>query len=336
MTTAPLTGRSTIRSWLEHPEGGPLMRGLLAQAGFDESVLAPIQDLPFQQLVVVTQGQLPQSVVDDLVAQANGGEMPADEANDEPQCSTNGRFAGKTVIVTGAGSGVARETSVRIVAEGGRVIGVDIAGDKLDDVKASLPDGAFIPVVANITSQDDVDRIVEAAGARIDGLANIAGINDDFSPTHETSDTVWNRVFAINVTGAFMLSRAVLPAMLEAKKGAIVNVASEAGFRGNASGTAYTMSKHAVVGLTRSTAFMYSPHGIRTNAVAPGGIATGMAPAPEALSAFGSDRLTPFQSTMPPIALPERIAAAIAYLLSDDSLNINGVVLPSDGGWSIQ
>lgn len=332
-----LTGRSTISSWLANETGGPLLRGLLTNAGFDESVLAPIRDLPLQQLVVMTQGQLPQSVIDDLVAAANGGAAPTEEPDSEAAAiGASARFAGKTVIVTGAGSGVGRETAIRIVHEGGTVIGVDIAADRLDAVAASLPDGTFVPVAANITKQEDVDAIVAAAGAKIDGLANIAGINDDFSPAHETTDAVWNRVLAINTTGAFMLTRAVVPAMLDAGNGAIVNVASEAGLRGNASGTAYTVSKHAIVGLTRSVAFMYGDKGIRTNAVAPGGIATGMAPAPEALSAFGSARLDAFRSTMPPIAVPERIAAAITFLLSDDSANINGVVLPSDGGWSVQ
>ena len=84
---------------------------------------------------------------------------------------------------------------------------------------------------------------------------------------------MWDRVLAINLTGAFKLSRAVLPAMLGAREGSIVNVASEAALRGDASGNAYTVSKHGVIGLTRSAAFMYGPQGIRVNAVAPGGVA---------------------------------------------------------------
>src|SRR5690606_1072633 len=100
-------------------------------------------------------------------------------------------------------------------------------------------------------------------GPVIDGLANIAGINDDFSPLHETSDAMWDRVIGVNLTGAFKLSRAVIPAMLAAHKGAIVNTASEAGLRGNASGNAYTVSKHGVIGMTRSAAFMYGREGLR-------------------------------------------------------------------------
>ena len=112
-------------------------------------------------------------------------------------------------------------------------------------------------------------------------------------------------------------------------------VASEAGIRGNASGNAYTVSKHGVVGLTRSAAFMYGPQGIRVNAVAPGGVATGI-PFPPHVSEAGSERLKPFQQQIPTVATAEQLAASITFLLSDDGVNINGAVLPSDGGWSVQ
>ena len=184
-------------------------------------------------------------------------------------------------------------------------------------------------------SRPDIDRIVAEAGPRVDGLANVAGVNDDFSPAHETSDAVWDRVIGINLTGAFKLSRAVLPIMLAAGRGSIVNVASEAGLRGNASGNAYTVSKHGVVGLTRSAAFMYGREGIRVNAVAPGGVATGI-PMPATPSEYGMTHIRPFLELIPPIATAEHIAASITFLLSDDGANINGAVLPSDGGWSVQ
>ena len=199
----------------------------------------------------------------------------------------------------------------------------------------SLSDTDVMTVAGDVTQQADIDRIVGAAGSRIEGLANVAGVNDDFSPAHETSDAIWDRVLGINLTGAFKLARAVIPAMLAAGRGAIVNVASEAGLRGNASGTAYTVSKHGIVGLTRSAAFMYGPQGIRVNAVAPGGVATGM-PMPEALSEYGRGRLGPFLNLIPPVATAEHLAASITFLLSDDAVNINGAILPSDGGWSIQ
>jgi NAD(P)-dependent dehydrogenase (short-subunit alcohol dehydrogenase family) len=247
---------------------------------------------------------------------------------------TAGRFAGRTVIVTGAASGIGRATASRIVREGGRIVAVDVSADRLAEFAASV-DGDVVTVTGDITQQDDVDAVVAAAGGRIDALANIAGINDDFSPLHETSDAMWDRVIGVNLTGAFKLSRAVVPVMLEAGRGSIVNVASEAGLRGNASGNAYTVSKHGVVGLTKSAAFMYAPQGIRVNAVAPGGVATGI-PMPPHVSEVGAARLGPFQAAIPSLATAEQLAASITFLLSDDGVNINGAVLASDGGWSVQ
>jgi NAD(P)-dependent dehydrogenase (short-subunit alcohol dehydrogenase family) len=336
MTDHVLTAHSTIGEWLDSPVGGDLVRGLLAQSGASEETLAPIKGLPLQQLVPLSQGQLPQSVIDDLVLKANGGVMPAeDESVGWKEQVTAGRFTGRTVIVTGAASGIGKATASRIAREGGRVIAVDVSAERLADFAASLPDADVTTVTGDITSQESVDAIVAAAGGTIDALANVAGINDDFSPLHETTDAMWDRVISVNLTGAFKLTRAVLPAMITAGKGSIVNIASEAGIRGNASGNAYTTSKHAVIGMTRSAAFMYGPQGIRVNAVAPGGVATGI-PFPPHVSEAGQARLTPFQAQIPTVATAEQLAASITFLLSDDGVNINGAVLASDGGWSAQ
>lgn len=333
----PLTATSPIGTWLDHPEGGALVRQILGQGEpFDDSSLAPVRGLPLQQLVALSQGQLPQSVVDDLVRSVNGGVIPDDASTAGWQeRPSEGRFTGKTVIVTGAASGIGRATASRIAREGGHVVAVDITEDRLQDLVTSLPEAGIVAVAGDITQQESIDAIVAAAGGKIDALANIAGINDDFSPLHETTDAVWDRVIGINLTGGLKLSRAVLPVMIEAGRGSIVNVASEAGLRGNASGNAYTVSKHGVVGLTKSAAFMYGRQGIRVNAVAPGGVATGI-PMPANVSEAGSARLAPFQNAIPSIATAEELAASITFLLSDDAVNINGAILASDGGWSVQ
>ncbi|HWK76738.1 SDR family NAD(P)-dependent oxidoreductase [Microbacterium sp.] len=329
-----LTAHSTIGEWLNDPTGGELVRGLLAQSGADPESLTPVLGLPLQQLVTLSQGQMPQSVVDDLVRAANGGEIPEDtEPTGWVEQIAPGRFAGKTVIVTGAASGIGKATASRIAREGGRVIASDIAAEKLDALKGELPD--IITVAGDLTQQDAIDAVLAAAGDRIDALANVAGINDDFSPAGETTDAVWDRVIAINLTAPFKLMRAVLPLMERAGSGAILNVASEAGLRGNASGNAYTASKHGIIGVTKSAAFMYGPKGIRVNSVAPGGVATGI-PMPPNMSAAGSARLAPFQQAIPTVATAEHLAASITFLLSDDAVNINGAVLASDGGWSVQ
>lgn len=333
MAGKALTAQTTIGEWLDSEVGGPLVLELLAASGASAESLAPVRGLPLQQLVALSQGQMPQEVVDGLVLKANGGVMPETEAAGWVEKIAPGRFEGKTIIVTGAASGIGKATASRIAREGGRVVAVDVSAERLEQLQSELPD--VITVVGDITAQESVDAIAEAAGDRIDGLANVAGINDDFSPLGETSDAMWDRVMAVNVTGAFKLTRAVLPAMVAAGAGSVVNVTSEAGLRGNASGNAYTTSKHAVIGMTRSAAFMYGPAGIRVNAVAPGGVATGI-PFPPNVSEKGSARLQPFQSAIPTLATAEQLAASITFLLSDDGVNINGAILPSDGGWSVQ
>lgn len=346
-----LSGDSSIATWLEHPVGGPIMRDLLAQSGQDADVLRPVRRLALKRLVTLSKGQFTKEMIDELVQRVESGEVPASATSTDtpaaasatPESSapepqpwvekvTEGRFAGKTVIVTGAGSGIGRATASRIAREGGRVIAVDISRERLDEFVGELPQQDIVTVVGDITDDAAIANIVKTAGDRIDGLANIAGIMDDMTPVHEMGDTVWNRVFAINVTGTMKLMRAVVPAMLAQASGSIVNTASEAALRGSAAGAAYTASKHAVAGLTKSSAFMYGPSGIRVNAVAPGATITNI----EATfgSELGAERVRLAMAAMPDAAEADALAASITFLLSDDGVNVNGVILPSDAGWS--
>ena len=344
----PLTSSSTIGTWLSHPVGGPIMNDLLAKAGQDASALRTVSKLSLDRLVEMSQGAFSQELIDDLVRRAAAGEVPEGtpvsvvvDSGDEPTVAIpewieridNGRFSGKTVIVTGAGSGIGRATASRIAREGGRVVAVDISQERLDDFVAKTPGADIVTVVADITDDAAVAQIIAAAGERIDGLANIAGIMDDMTPVGDMSDEVWKRVFSINVDGTMKLMRAVLPTMLAQASGSIVNTASEAALRGSAAGAAYTASKHAVAGLTKSSAFMYGPSGIRVNAVAPGPTITNI----EAKfgSKLGAARVRVGMSVMPEAVESDALAASITFLLSDDGVNVNGVILPSDGGWSV-
>ena len=249
------------------------------------------------------------------------------------EATTTGRFAGKTVIVTGAASGIGQATALRIAKEGGRVIVADISKERLDDLVAENAGLDLVPVAGDISTEETVAAVVAAAGGRVDALANVAGIMDNFAPIHEVDDELWDRVFRINVTALMRLTRAVVPLMLDAGTGSVVNVASEAGLRGSAAGAAYTASKHAVVGLTKNSAVMYGPRGLRFNAVAPGPTITNI------VATWGSqlaaERLGPLmQATVPTPATAAQLAASITFLLSDDGTNVNGAILASDGGWS--
>src|SRR5215212_5230299 len=266
-------------------------------------------------------------------AMSSASEFPAEAgaAGDPPVAP--GRFAGRTAIVTGAGSGIGRATAVRLAREGARVVAADLAADRLEQLAGEFPDLDVVPVAGDIATEEGVQTVVAAAGGRVDTLANVAGIMDSFLPPAEVDDATWERVFAVNVAAAMRLTRAVLPLMLEVGGGAIVNVSSEASLRASASGVAYTASKHAVNGLTKSTAVFYKGNGIRANAVAPGPVATNIEAPFKSQHAAGV--LGPImQTTIPPVATAEQLAATITWLLSDDASNVNGVILPSDGGWS--
>jgi NAD(P)-dependent dehydrogenase (short-subunit alcohol dehydrogenase family) len=340
---------SSVGEWLAHPVGGAIFRDMLQKAGQNEKVLRPVRHMALKRLIAMSRGQFTEDMANDMVRRANAGEMPQNAAavKDEPDTPdtakplaqwkekiTPGRFDGKTIIVTGAGSGIGRATASRVAREGGRVIAVDISNERLAEFASSLAEADITTVAADITDANGVAKIVKAAGDTIDGLANVAGIMDNMTPLHEMSDEVWERVMNVNVAGMMKLSRAVLPIMLEAQAGTIVNVGSEASLKASAAGTAYTTSKHAVMGLSKSMAFMYGPSGIRTNVVAPGAVLTNIEAKYE--SKLGGDRVNELLAVMPDAVEADALAASITFLLSDDSVNINGAVLPSDGGWSVQ
>lgn len=362
-TLTKLTADTSIADWLADPVGNAILTDMLAQSGQTPEVFKPVRRLAIKRLVKMSRGAFTQEMLDDLVRRAAEGDVPggavpadaapagaapadADAAVDVAETTDaaapaprewteridRGRFAGKTVIVTGAGSGIGRATASRIAREGGRVVAVDVSQERLDDFVAEHDEAEIVALTADISDDAAIARVIEAAGGTIDALANIAGIMDDMTPVGELSDAVWERVMRVNVTGTMKMMRAVIPAMLAQGYGSIVNTASEAALRGSAAGAAYTASKHAVVGLTKSSAFMYGSSGIRVNAVAPGATITNI----EAsfASPLGAERVQLAMTLLPEAAEAEALAASITFLLSDDGVNISGVTLASDGGWS--
>jgi NAD(P)-dependent dehydrogenase (short-subunit alcohol dehydrogenase family) len=244
-----------------------------------------------------------------------------------------GRFAGLTVIVTGAGSGIGKATALRTAREGGRVIASDLSAERLEALAGEYPDLDLIPVQGDITDDSVVSAVVAAAHDDLYGLVNCAGIMDAFQPIGEVDDAMWQRVFAVNVDAVLSLTRAALPLLLAREHGSVVNVSSEAGLRGSCAGVAYTASKHALVGMTLNSAVMYAKAGVRFNSVAPGPVATNIQA--EFRSALAGEVLGPLMGVnLPPIAQPEALASAICYLLSPDASNITGAIVACDGGWS--
>ncbi|MEU2271956.1 glucose 1-dehydrogenase [Streptomyces olindensis] len=249
-------------------------------------------------------------------------------------------LSGKSVIVTGAASGIGRAAALHFAAEGARVVVADLNAEGAESTVEAIESagGTAVAVPGDLSDGAVVDAVVAAATGTfggIDVLVNNAGVMDSMSAAADVTDAEWERVLRINLTAPFLLTRAALPHMIAAGGGAIVTTASEASLRGSAAGTAYTVSKHGVLGLTRSLAVMYRDQGIRANAIAPGGTATAITADvhidPEA---HGPAVIGRHFVNMGRLCEPEEQAAAIVYLASDAASGVNGVILPVDNAWA--
>ncbi|GAA4517945.1 glucose 1-dehydrogenase [Brevibacterium yomogidense] len=253
------------------------------------------------------------------------------------------RFDGKTVIITGGGSGLGQATAVRLAQEGANLVLVDMSADGLESTKAQIQAasgaGGVELVTADVTKSADVQRYVDVAVEKfgaIDGFFNNAGIEGTQNLTEEYGDDEFAKVVAVNLTGVFAGMAAVLKQMRKQGSGSIVNTASVGGIRGVGNQSGYAASKHGVVGLTRNSAREYGEHGISINAIAPGAIMTAMVEG--SLRQLGGDdweeagREFVSVNPMKRFGKPEEVAALVAFLLSDDSGFINGTVVPIDGG----
>jgi NAD(P)-dependent dehydrogenase (short-subunit alcohol dehydrogenase family) len=241
------------------------------------------------------------------------------------------RFEGKVAVVTGAASGIGRATVERLVAEGAQVVAVDLGA--MDDIVALDGGDRVVPLPGDVSDPATGPAAVAAAVdrfGRLDVLANVAGILRTAN-THEHPLEVWDQVLAVNLTGTFLCCRAALPVMLEHGGGAIVNTSSTAALAGHPWAAAYSASKGGVLALTKVLAVEYAKRGIRANAVCPGSIRTpitGDFEFPEGADAKLVHRI---MSITEPQG-PEVVAAAIAYLASDDARHVNGESLRVDGG----
>jgi NAD(P)-dependent dehydrogenase (short-subunit alcohol dehydrogenase family) len=252
------------------------------------------------------------------------------------------RLEGKQAIVTGAASGIGRAIAVRFAAEGATVLAVDrdVQGGQATVAEIAKQGGHAAFVEADLTNAQAVQFVVQKASAFF-GAANVLVNNAGmfrFGSVTECPLDLWNQIFAVNVTSAFLMCKYAIPEMAAAGGGAIVNIASVKGLQAMARAAAYSASKGALIQLTRSLAVDYGPQHIRANCVCPGAIVTPMFDYildevyPDKDHETGR-RLHAEKRPLRMVGAPEDVAGAALYLASDDARYITGVCLTADGGW---
>lgn len=280
-----------------------------------------------------------------------------------------GRFAGKTVIVTGSARGMGAAAALRLAREGANVVGVDWLREQGEATAAAIraEGGSCIFVHGDIADQGTAEAAVAAAVAQfggLDGAINNAGVMDGvfsgdepdyaaqkplvFARIHEATQEYWDKVFRTNALGTFLALRAQLGWLVEqGRGGAIVNVGSIAGMTGLAGNPAYVASKHAVNGLTRNAAVDYAPYGIRVNSVNMAATNTPMIARAGALVAasmreaqgpqMGRIKTNSILSWTNPHHRPATVAEQVSmmlFLLSDEASNLTGAIYATNGGWT--
>lgn len=248
------------------------------------------------------------------------------------------RLQDRIAIVTGGGSGMGRAMVQEFVAEGANVLALDVRKSAVEETAemVGLP-GRVVAFECDVSDEKSVKAAVAKAmetWGRVDLVCNNAGILDDYVIAEETSTELWNRILSVNLSGPFFVCREVLPIMVAQGKGVIINTASISAFIAGGGGSAYTASKHAVLGLTRQLAFEYGRKGVRVNAICPGPIHTGMTDyllTPEGRN----DHVDSIIEALPAgrWGKPVEIARLAVYLASDDADFIHGSAYVMDGGW---
>src|SRR5580700_7891177 len=249
-----------------------------------------------------------------------------------PEAITPGRYRGHVAIVTGAGSGIGRATARRLAAEGAAVACLDLAEEAIKAVAAEINEeaadagGRAVALRCDVTDETAVADAVAQSKAElgeVTNLCNIAGIGG-FAHTPEQSLSGWDKIIAVNLTGTFLMCRAVLPGMIE-HGGAIVNTVSSAGIKGQPYSAAYCASKGGVLMLTKALAVEYMGRGVRVNGVAPGGVDT---PIVHDFALPENADFTLIQRAMTPLgyAYPHEMAGAFAYLGSDEAAYATGTI----------
>ncbi|MEM7412681.1 MAG: SDR family NAD(P)-dependent oxidoreductase [Myxococcota bacterium] len=248
-----------------------------------------------------------------------------------------GRLDGRVSLITGAASGIGLATAIRFAQEGSIVVGLDLQeSPEWKQVEDAAPASAFHVVdVRDGEAQNAAAQATVDAHGGIDVCVTAAGIASG-GPVHLITPEEWQRVQDVNLTGTFLSAKAVLPSMLERRRGSIITVASVEGMEGAEGGSTYNASKGGVILLTKNMALDYGRMGIRVNCLCPGFIDT-----PLFRSVVGNDSFPEVyrerireQHKLGRFGKPEELAGAALFLASDDASFVHGVALPVDGGFT--
>ncbi|TDM60731.1 SDR family NAD(P)-dependent oxidoreductase [Acinetobacter pittii] len=243
------------------------------------------------------------------------------------------RLKNKVCIITGAASGMGESEAVAFAQQGAKLIIADLNLEQANQVAEKIINagGEAFAFQVDVTQLDQLQQLVEFTlekFGRINVLLNNAGIFDKYTNSLDTTEELWNRMFAINVKAVFNLSNLVLPKMIEQGSGAIINIASIAGLVAQMGGASYTASKHAVIGYTKHLAAVYAKHGIKINAICPGTIRTPMTA--KMLETRPTDKIP-----LDRFGEASEVAELAIFLASDEARFMNGSCITIDGGYTI-
>jgi NAD(P)-dependent dehydrogenase (short-subunit alcohol dehydrogenase family) len=254
------------------------------------------------------------------------------------------KLSGKIALVTGGGTGIGAAIAERFVLEGAKVCITGRRREKLDDVLKALPTGAAVTCQGDVTDLGDVERMVSTAlglGGHLDVLVNNAGVIS-VGPVADLDLDGWRKTLEVNLTGAFLMIKAVIPSMIDSGGGSIINISSVGGIRCIPEGAAYCVSKAGLIMLSQQVALDYGGHNIRSNAVCPGWVRTPMSDQEmdDLAGDLGIDREGAFARVaqdvpMGRVAKAQEIAGMCTFLASADASFMTGAALVVDGGSAI-